>query len=79
MDATDSAPLVGLATRLDEVVKDKVVVDWQNKPDAQNAMKNALEDEVLDALDGDGREVDLETLDFILDSVLQAARRHYQR
>lgn len=68
-----------LSVRLDEVVKDKVVVDWQSKRDVQNVIKNALEDEMLDAFEEIGREVEVETLDFILDNVLQAARHHYPR
>ena len=75
----DIGELSVLATRLDDVVGAKVVVDWQNKPDVQNAIKNALEDKLLEAFDETGREVAIETLDFILDNVLQAARHHYPR
>jgi len=56
-----------------------VVVDWQNKPDVQNAIKNALEDRIIGRLENTDREVPFETIDFILDKVLQAARHHYPK
>lgn len=68
-----------LAARLDDLVQEKIVVDWQNKPDIQNTLKNHLEDEMLAAFGETGRDVDIEKLDFILDNILQAARRHYPR
>lgn len=71
--------LTQLAEQLDDVVRTKVIVDWQNKPDAQNAIKNALEDRLIEALEEEGKAVEIETLDFILDHVLQAARHHYPR
>ncbi|MBL9160985.1 MAG: type I restriction endonuclease subunit R [Verrucomicrobiales bacterium] len=71
--------LTALSTHLDEVVARRVVVDWQNKPDVQNSIKNALEDALLEAFAESGREIALETIDFILDHILQAARHHYPR
>ncbi len=75
----DVGELSVLAARLDGLVMGKVVVDWQKKPDVQNAIKNALEDLLLDVFDETGREVEIETLDFILDHILQAARHHYPK
>ena len=75
----ESNTLSQLAMCLDDVVQREIVVDWQNKPDAQNAIKNALEDEVIEAFAAQDKEIEIETLDFILDNVLQAARRHYPR
>lgn len=68
-----------IATCLDDTVQREIVVDWQNKPDAQNNLKNALEDELIEAYAAQSKEIEIETLDFILDNVLQAARRHYPR
>ena len=64
---------------IDATLRDRIVVDWQSKPDAQNAIKNALEDRLIENFEAAGREVPLETIDFILDKVLQAARHHYAK
>ena len=66
-----------LAIKLDRIVETTVVVDWQNKPDVQNGLKNALEDTMIDAFRQEDREVDLSVIDFILDKVIQSARHHY--
>jgi type I restriction enzyme R subunit len=75
----DVTRLSALALEIDETVRDMVVVDWQNKPDVQNAIKNALEDRIIARLEATDREVSFETIDFILDKVLQAARHHYPK
>jgi type I restriction enzyme R subunit len=75
----ESEPLSQLALNLDSIVRDKIIVDWQNKPDAQNSIKNALEDALIDTFELQGKNLAIETLDFILDHVLQAARHHYPR
>jgi type I restriction enzyme R subunit len=71
--------LGSLADRLDNVVKSNVVVDWQSKPDIQNAIKNALEDVLLEAFEQASRDVSMDSLDSILNHVMQAARRHYAK
>lgn len=73
----ESAGFTALSLKLDKVFAEQAVVDWQRKPDAQNTLKNAMEDELLAAFDQAGREVSLETLDRILDTLLQSARHHY--
>lgn len=75
----DATRLSALALEIDETVRDMVVVDWQNKPAVQNAIKNALEERIIARLEATNREVPFETIDFILDKVLQAARHHYPR
>lgn len=75
----DVEELSSLAVQLDSLVRNMVVVDWKGKSDVQNAIKNALEDTLLDTFEETERDVPMETLDFILDSILQAARHHYPR
>jgi hypothetical protein len=45
----------------------------------QNEIKNSLEDRIISRLEGANRRVPFETIDFILDKVLQAARHHYPK
>jgi type I restriction enzyme R subunit len=78
-DGGSVSQLSALALEIDATLRDRIVVDWQSKPDAQNAIKNALEDRLIESFDAAGREVPLETIDFILDKVLQAARHHYAK
>jgi type I restriction enzyme R subunit len=75
----DVSQLSTLALEIDAAVREMVVVDWQNKPDVQNAIKNALEDRIIGRLESTERAVPFETIDFILDKVLQAARHHYPK
>ncbi len=75
----DVSQLSGLALELDSLIRELVVVDWQNKPDIQNDIKNALEDRMLGSFEQSGRDVPFDTIDFILDKVLQSARHHYPR
>ncbi|MCB1130823.1 MAG: type I restriction endonuclease subunit R, partial [Verrucomicrobiae bacterium] len=77
--ADDVAQHSALALEIDETVRAMTVVDWQNKPDVQNAIKNALEDRIIQRFEDSERDVPLETIDFILDKVLQAARHHYPK
>jgi len=64
-----------LALQIDDTVKNHVVVDWQNRPDAQNDIKNAVEDALFES----GLDIELDTLDCILDLILQAARHHHAK
>jgi type I restriction enzyme, R subunit len=75
----DIQQLSEIALGLDSKIRAMVVVDWQNKPDVQNEIKNALEDDLLCHVEQTGRPVPFETIDFILDKVLQAARHHYPK
>ena len=75
----DVSQLSTLALEIDEVIREMVIVDWRNKADVQNEIKNALEDRIISRLEDANRPVPFETIDFILDKVLQAARHHYPK
>ncbi len=78
--APDDIPaLSALALEIDEILRGNIVVDWRNKPEVQNAIKNALEDRIIGSLEAAAHHLPFETIDFILDKVLQAARHHYPK
>jgi type I restriction enzyme R subunit len=65
-----------LAARIDDIILARKRVDWANDVDVQNQMKIAIEDEIF-ALRRQGVELELgyDTIDRILDRVIDIARR----
>lgn len=72
LEADDAAQL---AARIDDLIMSKRKVDWAEDLDVQNQMKIAVEDELF-ALKADrGIELDFDSIDRLLDRVIDIARR----
>lgn len=67
--------LARLAARIDAVILARRKVDWAHSRDVQNAIKTAIEDEVLEALSGEGIQIDFCVVDEILEGCVGTARR----
>jgi type I restriction enzyme R subunit len=72
--SVSSETLERLAARIDAVILARRKVDWTYSRDVQNAMKTAIEDEVLDALSGEGIQIDFSVVDEILKDCVETAR-----
>lgn len=64
-----------LAAKIDDIIQEKRKVDWVEDPDVQNQMKIAIEDELFALKQKTGIELDFDTIDLLLDRVIDVARR----
>lgn len=64
-----------LAVKMDDIIQDRRKVDWTDDPDVQNQMKIAIEDELFGFKDRTGVDLDFDTIDRLLDRVIDVARR----
>jgi type I restriction enzyme R subunit len=64
-----------LAANIDDTILAKKKVDWADDPDVQNQMKIAIEDELYVFQKTQGLKIDYDTIDKILDRVIDIARR----
>lgn len=64
------------ALRIDEIIREKRIVNWTNNPDVQNQMQIAIED-YLHELEGAGLDLSFDEIDLILERCLDIARRRY--
>lgn len=69
---TDAATL---ATRMDDIIRAKRKVDWVDDVDVQNQMKIAIEDELFAFKKARGLALEFDTIDRLLDLVIDVARR----
>jgi type I restriction enzyme R subunit len=64
-----------LAALVDDTIRAKRKVDWADDTDVQNQMKIAIEDELFAFKKAHGLDLDFDTIDRILDRVVDVARR----
>ncbi len=64
-----------LAAVVDDIVLAKRKVDWADDIDVQNQMKIAIEDELFAFKKANGVQLDFDTIDRLLDRILDVARR----
>lgn len=64
-----------LAAVVDDVIQAKRKVDWADDVDVQNQMKIAIEDELFTFKRAHGLELDFDTIDRLLDRIIDVARR----
>jgi type I restriction enzyme R subunit len=64
-----------LAAAVDDIVMAKRNVDWADDIDVQNQMKIAIEDELFAFKKANGVQLDFDTIDRLLDRIIDVARR----
>ena len=64
-----------LAALMDDIIQAKRKVDWADDVDVQNQMKIAIEDELFAFKQAHGLKLDFDTIDRLLDRVIDVARR----
>lgn len=73
--ALEEAAFPGLAIRIEDIIQAKRKVDWADDMDVQNKMRIAIEEELFALKDRHGIELDFDTIDRLLDRIIDVARR----
>jgi type I restriction enzyme R subunit len=60
---------------MDDIIQARRRVDWADDVDVQNQMKIAIEDELFAFKQAHGLKLDFDTIDRLLDRVIDVARR----
>lgn len=63
-----------ISIMIDEIIRENRVVDWHLKTDVQNKMRNQIEDYLKDKVKP---ELDFDTIDKIMEKILQIAKKRY--
>lgn len=64
-----------LAAVVDDVIQARRKVDWADDVDVQNQMKIAIEDEIFAFKQAQGLKLDFDSIDVLLDRIIDVARR----
>jgi type I restriction enzyme, R subunit len=68
-----------VAVKIDDIIRKKLVVDWDMNPDVQNQMRNDIDD-LLYSVKADGKlPITTEDMDAIVERSIDIAKRRYQR
>ncbi len=65
-----------IGIRLDDIINANKIVDWDRKVDIQNRMKQTMEDYLYD-LRNEGIELPFDTIDSIIETVMEVALKRY--
>ena len=66
--------LAGVACRIEEIIRKQAVVRWRENPDAQNRMRNDLDDFLFALQEEKGIKLTLTQMDAVIESALRIAR-----
>jgi type I restriction enzyme R subunit len=73
--AVDEGEAARLAAVVDDVIQARRKVDWADDVDVQNQMKIAIEDEIFAFKQAQGLKLNFDTIDVLLDRIIDVARR----
>ena len=72
-------PAADVAVKIDNVIREKLVVDWRTNPDVQNEMRNEMDD-LLYSVKADGKiPLTTEDMDSIVERAIDIAKNRYPR
>jgi type I restriction enzyme R subunit len=66
--------LASVACEIEKIVRNHSVVRWRDNPDAQNRMRNELDDLLFNLKRENGVDLSLTQMDAIIESILRIAR-----
>ncbi len=73
-----SNPAADLAVKIDNAIKERLVVDWRGNEDVKNDMRNAIEDLLYEAREN-GLRLTVQDMDAIIERALDIAKNRYPR
>lgn len=79
LEGVDGQSVGELAQKVDDAIRQRAIVDWQEDPDAQNRMKSAIEDAIFDWQGAHGVDLGFDVIDRILDKCIDTARVRSRR
>ena len=79
LDKVAEAAVEALSQTIDEAIRARAIVDWQDDPDAQNRMKSAIEDAIFEWQDAQSVDLGFDAIDRILDKCIDTARVRSRR
>ena len=66
-----------VAVQIDEIIQQRLKVDWRADPDVQNAMRNAIDDLLYEVRSKGGMPLSAQDMDGIIERALDIARARY--
>lgn len=68
-----------LAVAIDDIIRGLAIVHWQDNIDVQNRMRTEIEDKIFRFMEDHGTQISFDTIDRIMDTCIEAARRRWGR
>lgn len=79
--AREGLDLVALRTeaslRIDDIIRELRIVNWENNTDVKNRMRNAIEDYLFELKDEHGMDLSFDDIDDIMEKCLEIAKVRY--
>jgi type I restriction enzyme R subunit len=66
-----------IAVKIDDILNDLKIVDWQNNSDVQNKMRNAIEDYLFEIKELNDLDLTFDQIDLIMDESINVAKIRY--
>lgn len=79
LDKVEESAVASLSETIDQAIRARAIIDWQDDPDAQNRMKLAIEDAIFEWQDAQGVDLGFDAIDRILDKCIDTARVRSRR
>jgi type I restriction enzyme, R subunit len=74
----DNEKAAAIAVRLEEIIREHAIVRWRENHDAQNRMRNAIDDYLFEMQEAEGVTLSLEQMDALMESCLRISRNRPQ-
>jgi len=63
---------------MDKIIRDRLIVNWENNTDVQNQMRTAIEDFLFELKDKHQLDLSFDDIDLIMEQCLDVAKVRYQ-
>lgn len=74
----DNEKAADIAVRLENIIREHAIVRWRENQDAQNRMRNAIDDYLFELQEAEGITLSLEQMDALMESCLRISRNRPQ-
>jgi len=74
VEATIEQIRAEMSLRMEKIIRDAAIVRWRDNPDAQNRMRNQMDDFLFELQNTRGITLTLEQMDSLIESCLNIAR-----
>jgi len=71
-------PSVEASLGMDKIIRDRLIVNWENNTDVQNQMRTAIEDFLFELKDKHQLDLSFDDIDLIMEQCLDVAKVRYQ-